>query len=41
MTTLQMADSIAIELRLFGLIGAFEYDNYRISFMASVSFLNK
>lgn len=38
MTTLQIADSIAIELRLFGLIGAFEYDNYRISFMASVSF---
>lgn len=41
MTTPQVTDSIAIELRLFGLIGVFEYANYHVSFMASVKIENK
>lgn len=41
MTTLRIADRIAFELRLLGLIGAFQYDTHHISFMASVSLTKK
>lgn len=38
MKMLHIADGIAIELRLFGLIGVLEYDKYNFSAIASVSF---
>lgn len=37
MKILQIADSIAFELRLFVLIGVFEHDKYQFSAIASVS----
>ncbi|KAJ6636453.1 hypothetical protein Bhyg_15043, partial [Pseudolycoriella hygida] len=39
MSTPQITDSIAFELRFYGLIGAFEYQKNRISFLALAIFL--
>ncbi|KAJ6636451.1 hypothetical protein Bhyg_15041, partial [Pseudolycoriella hygida] len=39
MSTPQIIDSIAFELRFYGLIGAFEYQKYHISFLVSTFFV--